>query len=90
MSKVRVHELAKELGVSSKEVLAKLSELGEFVKSASSTEINKLTTASRNWLCRTGSSGAKPILNAFQQDTGNDVAKHHGGAVDHQHGQRTG
>ena len=37
MSKVRVHELAKELGVSSKEVLAKLQELGEFVKSASST-----------------------------------------------------
>jgi translation initiation factor IF-2 len=37
VSKVRVHELAKELGVSSKEVLAKLQELGEFVKSASST-----------------------------------------------------
>ena len=37
MSKVRVHELAKELGVSSKDVLAKLQELGEFVKSASST-----------------------------------------------------
>ena len=37
MSKVRVHELAKELGVSSKDVLTKLQELGEFVKSASST-----------------------------------------------------
>ena len=37
MSKVRVHELAKELGVTSKDVLAKLAELGEFVKSASST-----------------------------------------------------
>ena len=37
MSKVRVHELAKELGVTSKEVLAKLQDLGEFVKSASST-----------------------------------------------------
>jgi len=35
--KARVHELAKELGVSSKEVLARLSEQGEFVKSASST-----------------------------------------------------
>jgi translation initiation factor IF-2 len=35
--KARVHELAKELNVSSKDVLAKLSELGEFVKSASST-----------------------------------------------------
>jgi translation initiation factor IF-2 len=32
-----VHELAKEFGVTSKEVLAKLKDLGEFVKSASST-----------------------------------------------------
>ncbi len=37
MSKVRVYELAKELGVESKVVLAKLQELGEFVRSASST-----------------------------------------------------
>ncbi|MCK6210702.1 translation initiation factor IF-2 N-terminal domain-containing protein, partial [Georgenia sp. EYE_87] len=37
MAKVRVHELAKELGVDSKTVLAKLREQGEFVKSASST-----------------------------------------------------
>jgi translation initiation factor IF-2 len=35
--KARVHELAKELGVTSKQVLARLSEQGEFVKSASST-----------------------------------------------------
>ena len=37
VSKVRVHELAKQLGMESKEVLAKLQDLGEFVKSASST-----------------------------------------------------
>jgi translation initiation factor IF-2 len=37
VAKVRVHELAKELGVESKVVLAKLKEMGEFVKSASST-----------------------------------------------------
>ncbi|CAB5060259.1 unannotated protein [freshwater metagenome] len=37
MSKVRVHELAKQLGMESKEVLAKLQDMGEFVKSASST-----------------------------------------------------
>jgi translation initiation factor IF-2 len=37
VSKVRVYELAKELGVESKVVLAKLQELGEFVRSASST-----------------------------------------------------
>ena len=35
--KARVHELAKELGLESKVVLAKLKEMGEFVKSASST-----------------------------------------------------
>jgi hypothetical protein len=35
--KARVHELAAELGVPAKDVLAKLKELGEFVKSASST-----------------------------------------------------
>lgn len=35
--KARVHELAKELGVTSKELLAKLKEQGEYVKSASST-----------------------------------------------------
>ncbi|MGI8676784.1 MAG: translation initiation factor IF-2 [Nocardioidaceae bacterium] len=37
MAKVRVHELAKELGVESKTVLATLKDMGEFVKSASST-----------------------------------------------------
>ncbi len=37
MAKVRVYELAKELGLDSKELLAKLQEVGEFVKSASST-----------------------------------------------------
>ena len=37
MSKVRVHELAKELGMTSKEVLTKLADIGEYVKSASST-----------------------------------------------------
>ena len=36
-AKARVHELAKEIGVTSKELLAKLREQGEFVKSASST-----------------------------------------------------
>ena len=37
MAKVRVYELAKELGVESKVVMAKLTEMGEFVRSASST-----------------------------------------------------
>ncbi|MDO4888918.1 MAG: translation initiation factor IF-2 N-terminal domain-containing protein, partial [Actinomycetaceae bacterium] len=37
MAKVRVHELAKELGITSKKLLEVLKESGEFVKSASST-----------------------------------------------------
>ena len=37
MAKVRVYELAKEFGVESKAVMAKLEEMGEFVRSASST-----------------------------------------------------
>ena len=37
MAKARVHELAKEFGVTSKEVLAALTEMGEYVKSPSST-----------------------------------------------------
>ncbi|AWE42634.1 translation initiation factor IF-2 [Actinobaculum sp. 313] len=37
MAKVRVHELAKELGMPSKKLLEVLKENGEFVKSASST-----------------------------------------------------
>ncbi|MCL2789001.1 MAG: translation initiation factor IF-2 N-terminal domain-containing protein, partial [Micrococcales bacterium] len=37
MAKKRVHELAKELGVTSKDVLAKLKEMGEYVRGPSST-----------------------------------------------------
>lgn len=36
MSKVRVYELAKELGIESKQLLAQLRTMGEFVRSASS------------------------------------------------------
>ncbi|MET8138967.1 translation initiation factor IF-2 [Sphaerisporangium sp. NPDC005288] len=49
MAKVRVYELAKEFGVESKVVMAKLQEMGEFVRSASSTieapVVRKLTEA---------------------------------------------
>ena len=37
MAKPRVHEVAKELGVSSKDVMTRLTDMGEFVRSASST-----------------------------------------------------
>ncbi|MEV3971887.1 translation initiation factor IF-2 [Streptomyces sp. NPDC050698] len=58
MAKVRVYELAKEFGVESKVVMAKLQELGEFVRSASSTieapVVRKLTDALQQ-----GSGGGK-------------------------------
>ncbi|MGC4151969.1 MAG: translation initiation factor IF-2 N-terminal domain-containing protein, partial [Propionicimonas sp.] len=37
MAKVRVYELAKELGVDSKALLKTINDMGEFVRSASST-----------------------------------------------------
>ena len=37
MAKLRVHEVAKQLGITSREALNKLEEMGEFVSSASST-----------------------------------------------------
>ncbi|MFF2662201.1 translation initiation factor IF-2 [Kitasatospora sp. NPDC058032] len=62
MAKVRVYELAKELGLESKAVMAKLTELGEFVRSASSTieapVVRKLTDALG--VAPTGGSAAKP------------------------------
>lgn len=37
MAKVRVYELAKEFGLESKDVLKTLQDMGEYVRSASST-----------------------------------------------------
>ncbi|MCZ7420324.1 translation initiation factor IF-2 [Verrucosispora sp. WMMA2121] len=56
--KARVHELAKELGVESKTVLAKLKEMGEFVKSASSTVEAPVARRLRNAFVASGGSGA--------------------------------
>ncbi|MET8648108.1 translation initiation factor IF-2 N-terminal domain-containing protein, partial [Streptomyces sp. NPDC004675] len=62
MAKVRVYELAKEFGVESKVVMAKLQELGEFVRSASSTieapVVRKLTDA----LQQGNGGGGKPAV----------------------------
>ena len=50
MPKVRVYELAKELGVESKVVMTKLQEMGEFVRSASSTvDDADLTNSPSSW-----------------------------------------
>ncbi|MTD54093.1 translation initiation factor IF-2 [Amycolatopsis pithecellobii] len=57
--KARVHELAKELGVTSKEVLAKLKEQGEFVKSASSTVEAPVARRLRDAFTAGGKSGGK-------------------------------
>ncbi|MFE7132893.1 translation initiation factor IF-2 [Streptomyces sp. NPDC057638] len=64
MAKVRVYELAKEFGVESKVVMAKLQELGEFVRSASSTieapVVRKLTDALQGSGSGAGKTAAKP------------------------------
>lgn len=63
MAKVRVHELAKELGITSKEAITKLSALGIEVKSHSSTidevEVKRLKDAIDG-----GKAPAKPVVDA--------------------------
>src|SRR5213080_4386660 len=56
--KARVHELAKEFGVDSKTVLAKLKEQGEFVKSASSTVEAPVARRLRESFTATNGNGA--------------------------------
>ncbi len=63
-AKARVHELAKEFGVTSKVVLAALNDMGEYVKSPSSTieppVVAKLTTAhGETWRAETAAKAAK-------------------------------
>ncbi|MDT4992879.1 MAG: translation initiation factor, partial [Actinoplanes sp.] len=62
--KARVHELAKEFGVDSKTVLAKLKEMGEFVKSASSTVEAPVARRLRGALEANGSASAAPAAAA--------------------------
>ncbi|MDF3294091.1 translation initiation factor IF-2 [Streptomyces silvisoli] len=73
MAKVRVYELAKEMGVESKVVMAKLQELGEFVRSASSTieapVVRKLTDAFQQGNGAAGSTAAKPSAPRKQAPT---------------------
>lgn len=66
--KARVHELAKELGVTAKEVLARLSEQGEFIKSASSTveapvarRLREAYQAQNKAAGRRGAGGRSPV-----------------------------
>ncbi|MEV8241124.1 translation initiation factor IF-2 [Microbacterium testaceum] len=73
MAKPRVHEIASELGVDSKVALAKLKELGEFVKSPSSTIEPPVARKLRAALAAEGSSGssdAKPAAPSARPGSG--------------------
>ncbi|MDQ1137421.1 translation initiation factor IF-2 [Microbacterium sp. SORGH_AS 1204] len=73
MAKPRVHEIASELGVDSKVALAKLKELGEFVKSPSSTIEPPVARKLRAALAAessSGSSDAKPAAPAARPASG--------------------
>ncbi|WP_374929736.1 translation initiation factor IF-2 [Kytococcus sedentarius] len=71
MAKLRVHELAKELGVTSKELLAHLKEQGEFVKSASSTVEAPVVRKVRD----NPPAGAQPAEAAPARDAAKGAAK---------------
>ena len=60
--KARVHELAKELGKTSKEIMAKLNQMGEFVKSPSSTIEAPVVRKLRDAFPATKPAGAKADL----------------------------
>jgi len=73
VAKVRVHELAKQLGMESKVVLAKLKEMGEFVTSASSTieppVARRLIEAFPNAKVASEDVAAKPVKKAAAKKT---------------------
>ena len=73
MAKVRVYELAKELGVESKTVLSKLTELGEFVRSASSTIEAPVARRLRDAFPKTEANAEKPAT-ASTKKTSKPVA----------------
>jgi translation initiation factor IF-2 len=75
VAKVRVYELAKELGVESKVVLAKLQDMGEFVRSASSTvEPPVVRRLKEVFPAQTDAAAAKPAKKAAAKKTAKKVA----------------
>ncbi|GAA1822452.1 translation initiation factor IF-2 [Microlunatus capsulatus] len=64
MAKVRVYELAKELGVESKTVLTMLKDMGEFVRSASSTVEPPVERRLKEKLSNGSSAGKEPARQA--------------------------
>ena len=76
MAKVRVYELAKEFGVESKAVMAKLEEMGEFVRSASSTieapVVRRLKEQFAGDSAKPGRQGQRAAAPAGRRDQGGD------------------
>ncbi|MFG2086635.1 MULTISPECIES: translation initiation factor IF-2 [unclassified Spirillospora] len=92
MAKVRVYELAKEFGVESKVVMAKLQEMGEFVRSASSTieapVVRRLTEAFSNSSSpKQGDKRAAPKRSSAPRPAAPRPGPPGGGAADSQGGR---
>src|SRR5438093_5677164 len=75
MAKLRVHELARELGVSSKEIIDRLGDLGVEVKSHASTldadavgKVRAALNGPRNSARRAGSASTQPPAGASGSD----------------------
>ncbi|MEV1291727.1 translation initiation factor IF-2 [Pseudonocardia sp. NPDC049635] len=79
--KARVHELAKELGISSKQVLSKLQDLGEYVKSPSSTVEAPVARKLRDAMASGGSAGGGQRRGSGAPGAGRPRAGGPGGAA---------
>lgn len=78
MAKLRVHELAKELGITSKELMGHLKEAGEFVKSSSSSLEPPVVRQMREKFAatpRTKKADAKPAAKAPKPSAAKPAAK---------------
>ena len=78
MAKLRVHELAKELGITSKELMGHLKEAGEFVKSSSSSLEPPVVRQMREKFAatpKTKKADAKPAVKAPKPSAAKPAAK---------------
>ena len=78
MAKLRVHELAKELGITSKELMGHLKEAGEFVKSSSSSLEPPVVRQMRERFAaapKTKNAEAKPAAHAPKPGAAKPAAK---------------
>ena len=78
MAKLRVHELAKELGITSKELMGHLKEAGEFVKSSSSSLEPPVVRQMREKFAaapKTKKADAKPAAKAPKPSAAKPAAK---------------